>query len=114
MRKTLIAIAALVVLATGSSALAKVAGVQITSSGFNPQTQTVQAGDSVTWTNSDSVNHGVDVNGAPCKLLLAPSQSGSCTFPTAGTFSYSDTESPSHTGTTRPDASSCRWGCTST
>jgi plastocyanin len=99
MRKAVIVTIAFVVLGIGSAALAGGAGVQITSGGFNPQTTSVQAGDSVTWTNSDSVNHGVDVSGAPCKLLLAPSQSGSCTFPNAGTFSYSDTESSGHTGT---------------
>jgi plastocyanin len=77
MRKMLTAVAALVVLATGSTALAKVAGVQITSSGFNPQTTTVQAGDSVSWTNSDTVRHDVDVSGTSCKLFLAPAQSGS-------------------------------------
>jgi plastocyanin len=98
MRKMLTAVAALVVLATGSTALAKVAGVQITSSGFNPQTTTVQAGDSVSWTNSDTVRHDVDVSGTSCKLFLAPAQSGSCTFSSAGTFSYNDPQS-GHTGT---------------
>jgi plastocyanin len=98
MRKMLTALVALVVFATGSAAVAKVAGVQITSSGFNPQTTSVQAGDSVSWTNSDNVRHDVDVSGTSCKLFLAPSQSGSCTFSSPGTFSVSDPQS-GHTGT---------------
>jgi plastocyanin len=90
MRKAVTAIVALVVLGLGSAALASGAGVQITGSGFNPSTTSVQAGDTVTWTNSDTVRHDVDVSGAPCQLFLAPSQSGSCTFATAGTFAYTD------------------------
>jgi plastocyanin len=90
MRKAVTAIVALVVLGLGSSALAGSAGVQITSSGFNPSTTSIQAGDTVTWTNSDTVRHDVDVSGASCQLFLAPSQTGSCTFPTAGTFPYTD------------------------
>jgi plastocyanin len=105
MRKAVTAIVALVVLGLGSSALAGSSGVQITSSGFNPATTSVQAGDTVTWTNSDTVRHDVDVSGASCRLFLAPSQSGSCTFPNAGTFSYSDPQS-GNTGTVSVAANS--------
>lgn len=90
MKKLILATAALAVLAIGSTALAGSAGVQITSSGLTPANVSVQSGDSVGWTNSDTVRHRVVVNGSPCTLILEPSQSSSCTFPTPGTFSYDD------------------------
>src|SRR6478672_10795219 len=90
MRKVLIGAVALVVLALGSTALAGSAGVTINSAGFSPANVSVQTGDSVSWTNSDTVAHQVSVSNSTCKLDLQPSQSSSCAFPTAGTFNYSD------------------------
>jgi len=90
MRKVLIGAVALVVLALGSTALAGSAGVTINSAGFSPANVSVQSGDSVSWTNSDTVAHQVSVSNSTCKLDLQPSQSSSCAFPTAGTFNYSD------------------------
>jgi plastocyanin len=99
MKKLLLAAAAVAVLTVGSTALAgsrgtAVAGpttsVKITSAGFDPATVAIQAGDAVSWTNSDTVRHRVVVTGASCSLTLDPSQTSSCTFAAAGTFSYSD------------------------
>jgi plastocyanin len=90
MKKLLLASAAVAVLAVASTALAGSADVGITNAGFNPATVAVQSGDSVSWANSDAVRHEVDVTGTSCKLSLEPSQSSSCSFPTAGTFSYKD------------------------
>ena len=64
--------------------------MQITSTGLNPKDVSIQAGDSVSWTNSDTVRHRVVFNNAACQLVLDPSQSSSCTFPSAGTFNYTD------------------------
>ena len=93
MKKPLFATVALAVLALVSTALAGSAAVQITKAGFVPQKVGVQSGDSVRWTNADTAHHGVAVNGTSCKLSLSPTQSGSCTFPKAGTFKYSDPDS---------------------
>lgn len=93
MRKSMLAAVAIGVLAIGSSALAGSSGVKITSTGFSPQTTSIQAGDSVDWTNTDTKNHSVTVTGAACALVLAPSQSSSCTFPKAGTYAYQDATS---------------------
>jgi plastocyanin len=81
---------ALVVLALGSTALAGSAGVKITSAGFEPANVSVQSGDSVSWTNSDTVVHRVFFDNNDCKLILQPSQTSSCAFPTTGAFTYSD------------------------
>ena len=78
------------VLALGSTALAGSAGVKITSTGFDPATVSIQSGDSVNWTNSDNVRHEVKVVGSSCTLSLEPAQTGSCAFPSAGTFAYTD------------------------
>ena len=90
MRKLLLAATAVAVLAIGSTALAGSAGVKITGTGFDPATVSVQSGDSVNWTNSDNVRHEVKVTGNPCTLSLEPAQTGSCAFPSAGSFAYTD------------------------
>ena len=91
MKRKLLLVAALVAtLSAGSIAFAKTAGVQITSAGLNPKDVSIQAGDSVSWTNSDTVRHRVVFDNASCQLVLDPSQSSSCAFPTAGTFTYND------------------------
>jgi len=50
--------------------------------------QTIQAGGSVTWTNTSSANHQIVFSGGPdCEVLLI-NKSYAVTFPTAGTYSY--------------------------
>jgi plastocyanin len=98
MRKFMLVAVALVVLAAGSTAFAGSTGVDITSAGFNPATASIQSGDSVSWTNKDTARHSVVFTGTPCTLVLDPNQSSSCSFPNAGTFSYTDPTS-GHGGT---------------
>ena len=105
MRKFMLLAVALVALAAGSSALAGSAGVDITSTGFSPADASVQAGDSVTWTNKDTTQHSVLFTGTPCSLVLNPNQSSSCTFSNPGTFSYNDPTS-GHGGTVSVAANS--------
>jgi plastocyanin len=98
MKKLLAAAIAAATLAIGSAAIAQTAGVQITKDGFTPASVSIQSGDSVNWTNKDSARHSVVFTGTPCTLVLDPNQSSSCSFPTAGTFSYNDPTS-GHGGT---------------
>ena len=44
----------------------------------------------MSWKNSDTTAHEVAVDKTNCKLSLQPSQTGSCTFATPGTFTYND------------------------
>jgi plastocyanin len=90
MRKGFLAALAVAALVCGSVALARTAPVEITKNGFAPQTVTVESGDAVSWKNSDTTAHEVAVDKTNCKLNLAPSQTGSCTFPATGTFTYTD------------------------
>jgi plastocyanin len=98
MKKLLAAGIVAAVLAIGSAAVAQTAGVQISKDGFSPANVSVQTGDAVSWTNKDSVRHSVVFTGTSCTLALEPNQSSSCSFPTAGTFSYKDPTS-GHRGT---------------
>ena len=57
---------------------------------FKPQTLTVKAGTTVTWTNKDDIPHGIaSASGAFAKSkALDTDDSFSFTFTTAGTFDY--------------------------
>jgi hypothetical protein len=56
----------------------------------------IAAGDSIQFTNSDALAHQIvfktttGVSCVPNPLVLQPTQSGTCTFQTAGKFAYSD------------------------
>lgn len=56
---------------------------------FSPATLTVKAGDKVTWTNQDSVEHSAtaDDNSFDTGVLFT-GKSGSITFSKAGTYTY--------------------------
>ena len=54
---------ALVFAAPASTAPTATATVQITKTGFTPASVTINANDSVTWHNADTVNHQVVANG---------------------------------------------------
>jgi plastocyanin len=82
--------AALAILAGGSAAFAKTEAVEITHTGFNDRTVAIQSGDSVTWKNTDTVEHQVTVDKTSCQLALAPGQTSFCTFATPGTFTFAD------------------------
>jgi plastocyanin len=71
--------------------------VRITHTGYKPTSVSVTVGDTVVFTNSDTVAHTVRFNpttGIRCNraipLLLQPGQSASCTFQSDGKFNFSD------------------------
>jgi plastocyanin len=56
---------------------------------YNPASMTIEAGDTVTWTNDDGVTHTVTAdNGEFDSGDLAPGKTFSFTFATAGTYPY--------------------------
>lgn len=85
--------------------------VTITRSGFSPKTLTVQAGQRITWTNSDSSVHYVAPNDHPTHVKysgiwnddgtgqISPGQTYTITISTPGTYGYHDHLNPSTTGT---------------
>lgn len=76
--------------------------VKITANGFVPQSITIKAGESVTWTNTDTAPHNVNSNPHPIHTdypplnlgTIQPGSSKSLTFPTKGTYGYHDHLNP--------------------
>jgi plastocyanin len=100
MRKLLIFIAALTVLALPASSAAATIQIKITSTAFTPKTPTINQNDTVTWTNSDTVNHQLVANdGTFASPILKRGQSYSFTFKTAGKVDYHDALKPALKGT---------------
>lgn len=63
--------------------------VTISNYAYSPSTITVKVGDTVTWTNQDSVQHSATADDKSWDTgLLAQGKSGSVTFSKAGTFTY--------------------------
>jgi plastocyanin len=90
MRRLIALVAVPFVLWAAPSALAIPANVVIAATGFNPQSVTIEAAETVTWRNTDTKAHRVVVTGTSCNLSLQPLQSSSCEFNTPGTFNYRD------------------------
>jgi plastocyanin len=70
-------------------AFAATSAVSIQGFAYSPTPITIRAGDTVTWTNKDSVQHSARFAGLGTGTpILSPGQSGSLTFTVAGTFNY--------------------------
>src|SRR5918996_4983145 len=91
MKKLLTLVLALATLAAAPSTLAATQSVALTRSGFVPASVTIAAGDTVTWTNNDTVNRSVvSEAGLFSSGILAPGESFSHTFTQRGTFRNRD------------------------
>ena len=79
--------------------------IQITKNGFTPGSVTVNAGDTVTWHNSDTARHQVVADsGAFASPVLTAGQSWSYTASRSGTFTYRDAYATSHKATLKVNA----------
>jgi plastocyanin len=88
---------ALVLAAPASSATVT---VSIKRAGFTPKTVNINQGDSVTWTNNDTINHQVVANnGSYASPILGAGKSWTRTFQSGGTFNYHDSLHPALKGT---------------
>jgi plastocyanin len=75
------------------------AAVKIDNFVFGPQTLTVPAGTTVTWTNSDDIPHtSVSTQGVFKSKVLDTDEKFSYTFAKAGTFAYFCSIHPKMTG----------------
>jgi len=95
MRRLLLIPLAAAVLALGANASTAATHatkyVSITRTAFVPAAVSVYAGDSVTWTNSDTVNHQVVSQAAGfASPILKPNETFSFTFNKVGKFAYKD------------------------
>jgi plastocyanin len=86
---TLGAVLAMIASGLGSVAVAADHGVNIAGFAFSPDTITIAVGDSVTWSNGDSVSHTATADDASFDTgTIGAGTSKSVTFSTAGTFAY--------------------------
>jgi plastocyanin len=96
------AIAALLMLGRSPSVMANdqaAAEVKIDNFIFGPQTVTVPAGTTVTWTNSDDIPHtAVSTDGAFKSKVMDTDEKFSYTFTKAGTYPYYCSIHPKMTG----------------
>jgi plastocyanin len=90
-----------VLIAGAQTDTAKAAEVGIDNFTFNPQTLTVKAGTTVTWTNRDDIPHGIAATGNAFKRsnALDTEDHYSFTFTTPGTYQYFCYIHPHMTGT---------------
>ena len=78
--------------------------VSITKTAFVPASASLSTADTVKFTNNDTSAHQVvfktasGVTCSPTPFALQPAQSGTCTFTSAGTLSYSDPTTPALQG----------------
>jgi plastocyanin len=102
MRKLLLILGASA-LVVASAAVAKTVTVTITKAGYVPKAVTVDQGDTVQFTNGDTIAHQVTfksttgVTCTPNPLVVQPGASGSCTFASSGSYTYSDPNSKGNT-----------------
>src|SRR5581483_5238604 len=97
MRKLLLLLVAFAMLAvTGAVSAATTTTVTITKAGYVPSSPKISQGDSVQFTNSDAIVHQIvfktmtGITCSPNPLVLQPGQSGTCTFESAGSTTFSD------------------------
>jgi plastocyanin len=98
--KKLILLAGAVALLVAAPAPAKTVTVDIKHTGFAPGAVTVAAGDIITWTNKDTVNHQVVCATCPfTSAVLTPGQTASFTFTKVGKFTVVDPLNKNKKGT---------------
>lgn len=96
------ALLATLVLGTSPARAAQHHSVTIKQYMFMPRSLSIRAGDTITWTNQDSVGHDVEVTSGPASFhspMLSQGQSWSFTFSAAGTYSYICSVHPDMTAT---------------
>jgi plastocyanin len=99
MRKLLLAILVVLGLIAATPAQAAEA-ISITASGFEPAQATIATGETVTWTNNDTVSRQVVADGgAFSSPPIAPGQTYSFRFTRIGTFAYHERTKTSLKGT---------------
>jgi len=112
-RILLLPLALVAALVVAASAGADTKTVQIVKSGFTPSATTIAAGDSVTWKNSDTVNHQVVANdGSFASAVLKPGESFTQAFDKSGKVNYHDALFTSRRGsvTVNPPAANVTLG----
>ena len=77
-----------IALAFPASAMAQTIAVTIKGMEFTPAEVTVHVGDTVEWTNGDSVPHTTTARSGDWDVKIAPGATGSVVVKKAGSFAY--------------------------
>jgi plastocyanin len=89
--RTLFFVMAVLAVVGIAPAFAQAANITITKTGFVPSSVTIHPGESITWTNSDAVDHQVTSTKASLSSpVMHTGQTYSFMFATAGNFSVTD------------------------
>jgi plastocyanin len=100
MRRVILLVAGSLALMLAAPASSANTAVQIKRTGFVPATVTINQDDSVTWTNTDTIDHQVVANGGSfASPILKPGKTYNRTFRSGGTYRYHDGLHPSLRGT---------------
>jgi plastocyanin len=100
MRRVILLVAGALALLLAAPASSANSVVQIRRSSFAPASLTINANDSVTWRNTDTINHQVVANnGSFASPILGPGKTYTRTFRNGGTFRYHDSLRPTVRGT---------------
>jgi plastocyanin len=100
MRRVILLVVGSLALMLAAPASSANTAVQIKRTGFVPATVTINQDDSVTWTNTDTIDHQVVANGGSfVSPILKPGKTYAKTFRSGGTFRYHDGLHPSLRGT---------------
>ena len=87
MRKLIILLGLITALVVTAPAATADRPIVISAAGFTPRNVTINANDTVTWSNTDTRAHQVVVDRV-CSITVQPASTGTCTFRTAGRFDY--------------------------
>jgi plastocyanin len=104
-RKIALGAIAALPLALAPAAGAATVPISIGKSAYSPNPAAATTADTVQFTNADTVPHTVafkattGVTCSPTPFTLQPAQTGTCSFKSAGTFTYADPTAPSLQGT---------------
>src|SRR5580765_4610790 len=100
MRRVILLTATTLALVLAAPASSATVTVSIKRAGFTPKTVNINQGDSVTWTNNDTINHQVVANNCSyASPILGAGKSWTRTFQSGGTFNYHDSLHPGLKGT---------------
>jgi plastocyanin len=100
MRRVILLVVSSLALMLAAPASSANTAVQIKRTGFVPATVTINQDDSVTWTNTDTINHQVVANGGSfASPILTPGKTYTRTFRSGGTYRYHDGLHPTLKGT---------------
>jgi plastocyanin len=86
-RKFIVLLSSVVALVVIAPAATADRPIVISAAGFTPRNVTINVGDTITWSNTDTRAHQIVVDRV-CSITVQPASTGTCTFRATGRFDY--------------------------